>query len=72
MEESNNHINIIPQVKNKITVRASEIIKKFRSFHDREAFCKENSKNKILNLRPLLSKGVRLRLDIFPAIFTRR
>ena len=43
MEEQNNQIRIIPQIKEKITVRASEIIKKFRSF--REGFCKENSKN---------------------------
>ena len=45
MEEQNNRINIIPQIKEKITVRASEIIKKFRSFRDRGGFCKENSKN---------------------------
>ncbi len=45
MEEQNNQIRIIPQIKEKITVRASEIIKKFRSFRDREGFCKENSKN---------------------------
>ena len=45
MEEQNNQIRIIPQIKEKITVRASEIIKKFRSFRVREGFCKENSKN---------------------------
>jgi len=44
MEESNSHINIIPQNNNKINVRASEIIKKFRSHYDRESFCKENSR----------------------------
>ena len=45
MEEQNNRINRIPPIKEIITVRASEIIKKFRSFRDREGFCKENSKN---------------------------
>lgn len=34
MEEANNHIQIIPQIREKVTVRASEIIKKFRSFRD--------------------------------------
>ncbi len=45
MESSNaNHINIIPIRGRKATIPASEIIKKFRSLKDRQAFCKENSK----------------------------
>ena len=54
-EQEINHINIIPQRHNKITVKASEIIRKFRSFRDRESFCKENSKLFLLIFRPVLS-----------------
>ena len=60
MEEANNHLQIIPQIREKVTVRASEIIKKFRSFRDREGFCKENSKNLNLILRPIFPKGIRI------------
>ena len=60
MEEANNHLQIIPQIREKVTVRASEIIKEFRSFRDREGFCKENSKNLNLILRPIFPKGIRV------------
>ena len=54
MEPSdNNHINIVPEIKQKVIVRASEIIKKFKSFKDRESFCIENSKLFLLLFRPL-------------------
>lgn len=42
--QDNNHINIEEGMHRKITVPASEIIKKFRTKQDRKAFCKENSK----------------------------
>ena len=44
-ESSGSHIRIEPQINRKVHVRASEIIKKFRTLHDRQAFCKENSKS---------------------------
>ena len=57
MEESaSNHIRIEPQVNRKVHVRSSEILKKFRTLHDRIAFCKENSKSKFLIARPIFSK----------------
>ena len=40
----NNHINTEEETHRKITVPASEIIKKFRTKQDRKAFCKENSR----------------------------
>ena len=62
MEPSdNNHINIIPEMKQKVTVKASEIIQKFKSFKDRESFCKENSKFFLLMFRPLFPKRIRFR-----------
>ena len=46
MEQPNNNvINIIPNRIGKVTVSASEIIKKFRTLKDRESFCKESSKS---------------------------
>ena len=59
-EQNNNHINIIPQNANKIIVKATEIIKKFRSYHDRESFCRENSKRIYLIFRFLFSEGIRV------------
>ena len=42
--QSNNHIHINAGINRKITVLASDIIKKFKTKKDRIAFCKENSK----------------------------
>lgn len=42
LEDGNN--NIIEEPIRKITVKASEIIKKFKAYKDRELFCKELSK----------------------------
>jgi hypothetical protein len=44
-ESSGSHIRIEPQINRKVHVRDSEIIKKFRTLQDRQAFCKENSKS---------------------------
>lgn len=41
---NNNAINE-QEVKRTVKVRASDIIKKFKSIHDRQSFCKENSKS---------------------------
>ena len=40
LSQNNNQI-----VERKVKVRASEIIKRFKSIKDRQAFCKENSKH---------------------------
>lgn len=42
--QNNNHIRMEVGITRKITVLASDIIKKFRTKQDRIAFCKENSK----------------------------
>ena len=55
-EPGENHIRIEPKINRKVHVRASEIIKKFRTLNDRKAFCKENSKSKLLIRRPFFSK----------------
>lgn len=45
MENSgSNHININDGLRRKVTVRASEILSKFKTKADRQAFCKESSK----------------------------
>ena len=44
----NNNININIEVNRKITVLASDIIKKFKTKQDRISFCKENSKSKYI------------------------
>ena len=44
---NNNAINIEQR---KVTVKASEIISKFKSIKDRQSFCKEMSKIKIYNI----------------------
>jgi hypothetical protein len=41
--KENNHIDIGEGIRRKVTVLASDIIKKFRTKKDRIAFCKENS-----------------------------
>jgi len=43
-QQNNNIINIIPNRNGKVTISASEVIKKFRTSKDRETFCKESSK----------------------------
>ena len=49
MEElENRNNNIIEEPIRKITVKASEIIKKFRAYKERQLFCKELSKFSIL------------------------
>lgn len=53
MEDSGvSNIRMELRINNKVHVRASEIIKKFRTLYDRKAFCKENSKKKLLIYRP--------------------
>ena len=44
---NNNAINIEQR---KVTVKASEIISKFKSIKDRQSLCKEMSKIKIYNI----------------------
>lgn len=41
--QNSNHIRIDTGINRKITVLASDIIKKFKTKKDRIAFCKENS-----------------------------
>ena len=43
-KQSSNHIRIDSGISRKVTVLASDIIKKFKTKNDRIAFCKENSK----------------------------
>ena len=47
-------------VNRKVKVRASDIIKKFKSIQDRQAFCKENSKLNNEYKRFNFSKRVRI------------
>ena len=49
----NNNININIELNRKITVLASDIIKKFKTKQDRIAFCKENSKSKYIIFKDL-------------------
>ena len=50
----------------KVSVKASEIINKFKSIRDRQSFCKEMSKIQIYNIfRFVLSERNRIRLDFF-------
>jgi len=46
----NNNIRIGDGMQRRVVVPASEIIKKFRTKRDRQAFCKENSMIKIYNI----------------------
>lgn len=73
MEESHdNHIRIEPQINRKVHIRASEIIKKFRTFHDRQAFCKENSKSTFLIFRFIFSQRKWIRFHLLFKVLTRR
>jgi len=52
-EARNNSININIEINKKISVLASDIIKKFKTKQDRIAFCKENSKIKYIIFKDL-------------------
>ena len=48
--QENNNIRIGDDIQRRLVVPASEIIKKFRTKRDRQAFCKENIMIYIYNI----------------------
>ena len=69
-EEINQNNN---QIENKkIKIRASEIIKRFKSIKDREAFCIENSKKNFYYIRFIFPSRIWVRFNLFFTFFKRR
>ena len=62
MEPSdNNHINIIPEMKQKVTVKASEIIQNLKASKIENHFVKKIVSFFLLMFRPLFPKRIRFR-----------
>ena len=53
-EQVDNNINVQAR---KISIEAGEITRKFKSFKDRQMFCKEMSKIKFIYFRFILPEG---------------
>ena len=66
MEEAEGEINNNDIIQTrKISVNASEIIIKFKSFKDRQMFCRELSKIITIIFRFIFPEGMRIRLNFF-------
>lgn len=66
MEEAEGGINNNDIIQTrKISVNAGEIIKKFKSFKDRQMFCRELSKIIPIIFRFIFPEGMRLRFNFF-------
>ena len=70
MEEIEGDNDDIPQLpQRKVSVKATEIISKFKSIKDRQGFCREMSILKFIIFRFIFSSRNRIRFNILFAVF---